>query len=334
MKKRMLSGVKPTGRPHLGNYFGSIKQFVDLQNQDFEVFAFVANLHALISVQNKDEMYRDTIELVKDYIACGLDEKKVTLFVQSDVSEHSELNWVFNCLVTVPYMERSHAYKDAIANGKEATVGLFDYPVLMAADILLYSPDVVPVGQDQKQHIEYARDIANKFHDAFCSKTENGEVLDPTFKIPDEYIEKNVSLVPGVDGRKMSKSYKNHIPLFATDEEIRKICMTIVTDSAGVAVKKNADENHIFNIYKLVSTQEETNIFRGKLENGGVGYGDLKKELAEKIISFVAPMRQKREKISDEYVMEVLKAGAIKAKQVAGEKMKEVREKTGLIKTL
>lgn len=330
----MLSGVKPTGRPHLGNYFGSIKQFVDLQNQDFEVFAFVANLHALISVQNKNEMYADTVELVKDYIACGLDEKKVTLFVQSDIGEHCELNWIFNCLVTVPYMERSHAYKDALANGKEATMGLFDYPVLMAADILLYSPDVVPVGQDQKQHIEYARDIANKFHDAFCSKTENGEVLDPTFKLPDDYIEKNVSLVPGVDGRKMSKSYKNHIPLFATDEEIRKICMSIVTDSAGVSEKKNADENHIFNIYKLVATEEETKIFREKLENGGVGYGDLKKELAEKIISYVAPMRERRESITDEYVMEVLKAGAVKAKAVAGEKMKEVREKCGLITTI
>jgi tryptophanyl-tRNA synthetase len=334
MSKRMLSGVKPTGKPHIGNYFGSIKQFVDLQNQGFEVFAFVANLHALISVQNKQEMEADTINLVKDYIACGLDPNKINLFVQSDIGAHTELNWIFNCLVTVPYMERAHAYKDALANGKEATVGLFDYPVLMASDILLYSPDIVPVGQDQKQHIEYARDIANKFHDTFCQKTENGEVVDAVFKLPDDYIQKNVAIVPGIDGRKMSKSYKNHIPLFASDEEIRKICMSIVTDSAGVVEKKNADENNIFNIYKVVGSEDEVKNFRAKLENGGVGYGDLKKELAEKIISFVAPMREKRDRITDEEVMQVLREGAKKALAVAEAKMQEVREKCGLIRTI
>lgn len=324
MKKRMLSGVKPTGAPHLGNYFGSIKQFVDLQNQDIEVFAFVPNLHALISVQNAEEMRNNTIGVVKDYLACGLDPEKVTLFVQSDIPAHTELNWIFNCLVTVPYMERAHAYKDALQNGKEATVGLFDYPVLMAADILLYSPDIVPVGQDQKQHIEYARDIAGKFNNTFGD----------TFKMPEDYILKEVGVVPGIDGRKMSKSYKNHIPLFATDEEIRKICMSIVTDSAGLEEKKNADTNNIFNIYKVIATEEEANSFRAKLEKGGVGYGDLKKELAEKIISFVTPMRNKRELITDAYVEEVMKKGAIKALAVAENKMKEVREKTGLIKNI
>lgn len=320
----MLSGVKPTGAPHLGNYFGSIKQFVDLQNQDIEVFAFVPNLHALISVQNAEEMRNNTIGVVKDYLACGLDPEKVTLFVQSDIPAHTELNWIFNCLVTVPYMERAHAYKDALQNGKEATVGLFDYPVLMAADILLYSPDIVPVGQDQKQHIEYARDIAGKFNNTFGD----------TFKMPEDYILKEVGVVPGIDGRKMSKSYKNHIPLFATDEEIRKICMSIVTDSAGLEEKKNADTNNIFNIYKVIATEEEANSFRAKLEKGGVGYGDLKKELAEKIISFVTPMRNKRELITDAYVEEVMKKGAIKALAVAENKMKEVREKTGLIKNI
>jgi tryptophanyl-tRNA synthetase len=334
MKKRMLSGVKPTGKPHIGNYFGSIKQFLDLQNSGNEVFAFVPNLHALISVQNKDEMFENTIDVVKDYIACGLDPDKVTLFVQSDIPEHSELNWIFNCLVTVPYMERAHAYKDAIANGKEPTVGLFDYPVLMAADILLYSPDIVPVGQDQKQHIEYARDIANKFHDVFCKKNENGEVLDPTFKLPEDYIQKEVAIVPGIDGRKMSKSYKNHIPLFATDEEIRKVCMNIVTDSAGVADKKNPDENHIYNIYKLFANNEEDKIFRSKLENGGVGYGDLKKELSEKIISFITPLREKRDRLTNEYILDVIKKGGLKAKKVAEEKMQEIRKKTGLLRTI
>ncbi len=321
MKKRMLSGVKPTGAPHLGNYFGAIKQFVEMQNSDTEVLAFIPNLHALISVQNGKELYQNTIEVVKDYIACGLDPEKTTLFAQSDIAEHSELNWIFSCLVTVPYMERAHAYKDALQNGKEPTVGLFTYPILMAADILLYSPDFVPVGQDQKQHIEYARDIAQKFNNAY------GE----TFKLPEDYIKKDVAIVPGIDGRKMSKSYKNHIPLFASDEEIRKICMSVVTDSLLPADKKNPDESNIFNIYKVLATGEDIEIFRKKFEDGGVGYGDLKKELAEKIISFVSPMREKRNKITDEYVFEVLKAGALKAKKIAKDKMQEVREKCGLV---
>lgn len=320
----MLSGVKPTGAPHIGNYFGAIKQFVEMQNSDTEVFAFIPNLHALISVQDGNELLQNTIEVVKDYIACGLDPNKVTLFAQSDIAEHSELNWIFSCLVTVPFMERAHAYKDAIQNGKEPTVGLFTYPILMAADILLYSPDFVPVGQDQKQHIEYARDIAQKFNNAF------GE----TFKLPEDYIKKEVAIVPGIDGRKMSKSYKNHIPLFATDEEIRKICMGIVTDSLLPADKKNPDESNIYNIYKVVATEEENSAFRKKFEDGGVGYGDLKKELAEKIISFISPMREVRNKITDEYVYEVLKDGAMKAKKIADEKMKEVREKCGLIKNI
>lgn len=333
-KKRMFSGVKPTGNPHIGNYFGAMKQFVELQNKGFDTIACVVNLHAFIGVHNAAQMRKDTIEVVKDYIAIGLDPERITLFVQSDVPEHSELCWLFNCLVTVPYMERAHAYKDALANGKEATVGLFDYPVLMAADILLYDAEIVPVGADQKQHVEYARDIANKFHDTFCEKNQNGEVLNPVFKLPDVYTPKEVGLVPGIDGRKMSKSYKNHIPLFASNEDIRKICMGIVTDSAGVADRKNADENNIFNIYKLVASEEEIKMFRSKLENGGVGYGEMKKELAEKIIEFVKPMREKREKLTDEYVFEVMKKGAQKAKAIAVAKMAEVREKTGLIKNL
>ena len=320
----MLSGLQVTGKSHLGNYFGAMKQFVEMQNSDYEVFAFVANLHSLTTISEAKTLKENTIDLVKDFLAVGLDPEKITLFLQSDVSVHSELTWIFDCLVTVPYMERAVAYKDKVANGIEATMGLFNYPVLMAADILLYSPDVVPVGQDQKQHIEIARDIANKFNNTFGD----------TFKLPEDSIKKEVAIVPGIDGRKMSKSYKNHIPLFATDEEIRKICMNIVTDSAGVADKKEADKNNIFNIYKVVANEEETKTFRAKFENGGVGYGDLKKELAEKIISFVTPMRDKRDKITDEYVFEVMKKGAEKAIAVANAKMAEVREKTGLIRNI
>lgn len=321
----MFSGLQVTGKSHIGNYFGAIKQFVDLQNSgEYEVIAFVANLHSLTTVSDSKNLRENTIDLVKDFVACGLDPKKVTLFLQSDIAEHTELAWIFDCLVTVPYMERAVAYKDKVANGIEATMGLINYPVLMAADILLYSPDVVPVGQDQKQHIEIARDIANKFNNTF------GE----TFKIPGELIKAETAIVPGIDGRKMSKSYKNHIPLFATDEEIQRICMSIVTDSAGLDDKKDADKNNIFNLYKLVANEEETKIFRGKLENGGVGYGELKKELSEKIISFVKPMREKRDSLTDEYVTELMLAGAKKAKEIAEEKMKEVREKTGLIKNI
>lgn len=320
----MLSGVQVTGKTHIGNYFGSMKQFVEMQDTGNEIYAMVANLHSLTKVDDAKELRQNSIDLIKDYLAIGLNPEKVCLFLQSDVSEHTELSWILSCLVTVPYMERAHAFKDKIQNGLEANVGLFTYPILMAADILLYSPDLVPVGQDQKQHVEYSRDMAIKFNNTF------GE----TFKIPEDYIRKEVAIVPGVDGRKMSKSYKNHIPLFASDEEIRKICMSIVTDSAGVADKKNPDENNIFNIYKLVGNEEEVKTFRAKLENGGVGYGELKKELAEKIIEFVKPMREKRDKLTDEYVFEVMRKGAEKAKKIASKKMDEVREKTGLIKNI
>ena len=324
MKKRMFSGIKPTGRPHLGSYFGAMKQFVELQEKDFELFVFVVNLHALVSVHNKKELFTDTVELVKDYLAIGLDPKKVNICVQSDISAHAELTWIFNCLVTVPYMERAHAYKDALANRKEATVGLFDYPVLMAADILLYDTNTVPVGQDQKQHIEYARDIAQKFNNLF------GE----TFTLPEVYTPKEVGVVPGIDGRKMSKSYKNHIPLFASDEEIRKICMSVVTDSKNPEDKKNPEESIIFNIYKVVASKDKTEIFKNKFLDGGLGYKEAKEILAEEIIAFVKPMREKREQITDSQVFEVMKKGAEKAFMVAEAKMKEVREKTGLIRNI
>lgn len=324
MKKRMLSGLQVTGKSHIGNYLGAMKQFVDMQDSGYEVFAFVANLHSLTTIEDAKVLRQNTIDLVKDYLAIGLDPEKVTLFLQSDVSAHSELTWIFDCLVTVPYMERAVAYKDKIANGIEPTMGLFNYPVLMASDILLYSPDLVPVGADQKQHVEIARDLAGKFNNTFGQ----------TFKLPDVFTPKEVAIVPGIDGRKMSKSYKNHIPLFASDEEIRKICMSVVTDSAGVEDKKNPDENNIYNIYKVIANDQDAKAFRAKLENGGVGYGELKKELAEKIIQFVSPMRERRDKITDEEALLVVKKGAEKALAVANAKMEEVRQKTGLLRNI
>ncbi|MBU6232374.1 tryptophan--tRNA ligase, partial [Patescibacteria group bacterium] len=290
MKKALLSGVKPTGRPHIGNYFGAMKQFVDAQTLgQYECHLFIADYHALNLIQNAEEMRRLTLDLAIDYLAIGLDPAKSLIFKQSDVSAHTELAWIFDTIVTMPYLMRAHAYKDAEAKGKEVSVGTFNYPVLMAADILLYDTDVVPVGQDQKQHIEYARDIAQKFNNAFGQ----------TFKLPEPLILEQVATVPGIDGQKMSKSYNNTIPLFASREEIQKAVMAIVTDSSG-GLPAN-----VYNIHKLFKSEAglkpfyETN--RGK-------YKVLKEALIEDIDAFIKPLRDKREKIAGDVkkVQEIL----------------------------
>src|SRR3990167_4953469 len=222
-KKIFLSGVQPSGKPHIGNYFGAMKQFVDLQNEH-DGYVFIADYHALHSLRNPKEMSENIKNVVLDYLALGLDPKKVTFFKQSDISEHTELAWIFDTITTMPYLMRTHAFKDAQAKNKEIDVGTFNYPVLMAADILLYGSDLVPVGADQKQHVEIARDIAEKFNHTYG---EGGQF----FKLPKAIIMKDVAIVPGTDGRKMSKSYNNTIPLFAEYEEIKKCVMSIVTDS-------------------------------------------------------------------------------------------------------
>src|SRR3989344_3735163 len=221
-KKILLSGVKPTGRPHIGNYFGAMKQFIDLQDS-YDSFVFIPDYHALTSVKDRQVLNELTINLAIDYLAIGLDPSKVTLFKQSDVPQVTELCWIFNCITTMPYLMRAHAFKDAEAKNKDIDVGTFDYPMLMAADILIYDSDIVPTGEDQRQHVEFARDTAEKFNNIF------GE----TFKLPETRILKDVAVVPGIDGRKMSKSYGNTIELFATDEEITEAVMSIVTDSSG-----------------------------------------------------------------------------------------------------
>ena len=232
-RKILLSGVKPTGRVHIGNYFGAMKQFVEMQN-DFESYIFIADYHAVTTVQSKEELSKGIVDVALDYLAIGLDPKKVVLFKQSDVPAVHELTWIFNCITTMPYLMRAHAYKDAEAKNKEINVGVFDYPILMASDILLQDADVVPVGQDQKQHVEYARDTAQKFNNVFGAGKE-------IFKLPEPLILKSVETVPGTDGKKMSKSYGNVIPLFATYEEIKKAVMSIPTDSKGVEESKNPE---------------------------------------------------------------------------------------------
>jgi tryptophanyl-tRNA synthetase len=320
-KKILLSGVKPTGRVHLGNYFGAMKQFLDLQDK-FESYIFIADYHAMTTVQNKEELSQGIIDVALDYLAIGLDPKKVCLFKQSDILEVHELTWIFNCLTTMPYLMRAHAYKDAEAKNKEVNVGLFDYPILMASDILMQDADVVPVGQDQKQHVEYARDTAQKFN----------RIFGDTFRIPEPFILKDVETIPGTDGKKMSKSNGNVIPLFATDEEIKKAVMSIPTDSKGVAEPKNPDESIVFQIHKLLLEGQKLTDLRAKYEKGGLGYKEAKELLIADLRVFISPIRAKREALTKDLgsVLDILKKGGEKARSRAEAKMKEVREKVGV----
>jgi len=321
-KKILLSGVKPTGTVHIGNYFGAMKQFVEMQN-DHESYVFIADYHALTTVQNKAKMSQGIIDVALDYLAIGLDPKKVVLFKQSDVPQVHELNWIFNCITTMPYLMRAHAYKDAEAKNKEINVGLFDYPLLMAADILMQDADVVPVGQDQKQHVEYARDTAQKFNNIFSSEI---------FKLPEPLILKNADVVLGTDGRKMSKSYDNVIPLFASYEEIKKAVMSIPTDSKGVAESKDPETNNIFNIHKLLLNEAEKEALAAKYKNGGMGYKEGKDSLIEALEALIKPMRERRAMLANdlESVFDILKEGGRRAALRAEKKMEKVREAVGV----
>lgn len=321
-KKILLSGIKPTGRLHIGNYFGAIKQFIDLSNTH-ETFVFLADLHALNSVQNKSEMTENIINAAIDYIALGLDPRKSTIFLQSKVSAHAELAWIFNTLMTVPYLMRGHAYKDAIAKNIEPSMGVLDYPMLMAADILLYSPDVVPVGADQKQHIEFARDTAEKFNRTYGSEL---------FKLPEPLIMAEVGTVPGTDGRKMSKSYDNTIGIFAEDDEIRAAVMKIPTDSKGVNDPKDPETDNVFALHKLFATPEELADLRNKYTNGGIGYKDSKELLISRISRFVTPLREKRKQIAKNprKIIKMLEKGSKRANKISQEKLNQVKDAIGV----
>lgn len=321
MQKTLLSGIQPSGTAHLGNYFGAMRQFVDRQDEHRQ-FIFIANYHALTSVSDGALLKKLTLDLAMDYLAIGVDPKKTTIFLQSDVPEVTELAWIFNTITTMPYLARSTAFKDAEAKNKEVNVGLFDYPILMAADILMYNADVVPVGLDQKQHIEIARDTAQKFNRIF------GEI----FKIPEPMIIEEVKTIPGTDGRKMSKSYGNVIPLFGSDEEIKKAVMSIPTDSKGVEEAKNPGECKVFALHELFPG-EDTETLRARYIAGGIGYKESKDLLVEKISAFVAPMRARREEIArdPESVLKILKEGGEVARSEAQKTMSDVREKVGLI---
>lgn len=311
-KKVLLSGIQPSGRPHIGNYFGAMRQFVEMQNAH-DCFFLIVDYHALNTIQDAKQMRENILNLAIDYLAIGLDPEKSIIFKQSDVPEHTELAWIFDTITSVPYLERSHAYKDAKAARKEASAGLFNYPMLMAADILLYDTDVVPVGADQKQHVEITRDTAEKFNRIF------GE----TFKLPETLILPNAAVVPGIDGRKMSKSYGNTIPLFAEDAEIERLVMSIVTDSSG-GIPKN-----VYEIHKLFRPEAElTPLYQSKAGK----YKELKKALIVDIKSFIRPLRERRIEIAcdTKAILAVLKEGGGRAKEQASKKMKEVRGKIGV----
>ncbi len=310
-KKRLLTGLQSSGTLHIGNYFGALKPFAD-QYENYDSILMVADYHALTSVKEPKELRANTLEVVKDYLAVGIDPNKAILFKQSDVLEHMELAWIFDCLVTVPFLMQAHSYKDKVAKGMEANAGLFTYPMLMAADILLYDTDVVPIGEDQRQHIEYAREAAAKFNNAYRA----------TFKEPKEMILESAGIVPGTDGQKMAKSRPQFtIPLFGTKDEILKAVMSIVTDSSG-----ERPEN-VYAIHTLYKSEAE---LAPLYEANKGSYKTLKEALAADIDAFIAPMREKRNAITDEEVQQVLASGAEKARAIASAKMKDVRNKIGI----
>lgn len=309
-KKRVFSGVQPSGALHIGNYFGALRQWVEMSQQNDCIFC-VVDYHALTTVKDAATLRQNIIETTKSLLSVGIDPNKVILFKQSDVSEHTELAWLFECLVTVPFLQQAHAYKDKVAKGLEANAGLFNYPMLMAADILLYDTDVVPVGADQRQHVEYAREAAAKFNLNYGQ----------TFKEPGEKIQEEVAIVPGIDGQKMSKSYKNTIPLFGSEEDTLKAVMSIVTDSSGERPE------HVYAIHKLFKTEAE---LAPLYESNKGQYKALKEALAADINAYLAPMRAKYAPLTDDEVKKVLAEGAGKAKAIASKKMEDVRQKVGV----
>lgn len=311
--QRLFTGLQSSGALHIGNYFGALKPFVDMYER-YESFLMVADYHALTTghlQRNPDKVRENILESVRAYLALGVDLEKAVIFQQSQVQEHTELAWVFECLVSVSFLELAHAYKDKVAKGLEANAGLFNYPMLMAADILLYDTDIVPVGADQRQHVEYARKAASKFNLAF------GE----TFKDPKELIREEVAIIPGTDGKKMSKSYGNTIPLFGTKDEIAKAVMSIVTDSTG-----ERPEN-VYAIHKHFRPESELAPIYGSTRGN---YKVLKEMLIEDIETMIAPMREKKASISDDDVRAILKEGGNKARTIAAEKMATVRERIGV----
>ena len=321
--KRILTGIQPSGIPHIGNYFGAMKQCIDLQNgNEGECFLFIADYHSMTTNPKPEDLKQRIERLAVDFLACGIDPEKTVFFRQSDVPEVCELTWILNCITGLGLLERAHSYKDKIAKGFQPNNGLFSYPVLMASDILIYRSDLVPVGKDQKQHLEMTRDIAIKFNQTY------GE----TFVIPDEKISESVSVIPGLDGQKMSKSYNNTIEIFGEEKAMRKKFMSIKTDSKSVEEVKDPDTSSIFQLYRLFATPDQVEEMRRNYLAGGYGYGHAKQALYEAYLDYFAPMRKRREELlaNMDYVHAVLKSGGERARAEAVRTMDIVRKRVGL----
>jgi tryptophanyl-tRNA synthetase len=318
--RRILSGVQPSGKLHLGNYFGAVRQHIALQNEGIS-FYFIADYHALTTLQDARQLAANTRDVALDYLALGLDPQKAVFFRQSDVPEVTELAWILATVTNMGLLERATSYKDKVAKGIEASVGLFTYPMLMAADILIYQSDIVPVGQDQVQHVEITADIAGKFNRAFGS----------CFRIPTYRLDKGAK-VPGTDGQKMSKSYGNTIDIFAEGNPLKKTVMGIVTDSTPVEAPKDPAKCNVFALYSLFSTTAEQEALSERYRAGGMGYGEVKKLLLAKIDEFFGPFRERRKQLDKdaEYVEGVLQDGARRARLEARPTMDKVRSVVGM----
>jgi tryptophanyl-tRNA synthetase len=318
---RILSGIQPSGILHIGNYFGMMRPAIALQAEG-EAFYFIADYHALTSLRDPAALRENSRRVALDFLACGLDPERAALFMQSDVPQVTELAWILSTVAPMGLLERSHSYKDKLARGMIPSVGLFNYPVLMAADILIYESDIVPVGKDQKQHIEITRDLAVKMNETF------GEL----FKLPQPRIQAATEVVPGIDGQKMSKSYHNNIDIFGDGKETRKRVMSIVTDSTSVEASKEPAGSTIFQLYSLFGSKNEIAEIRERFQKGGTGYGDFKKQLFEKLWEYFSPMRKRREEILADktYIDNVLSYGAKRANEIADRVMQRVRQAVGL----
>ena len=318
---RILTGIQPSGTPHLGNYFGAMRQVCELQ-QKGESYLFIADYHSLTTNPKAELLRERTINLALDFIACGVDLEKTVFFRQSSVPEVCELAWILNTVTPVGLLERAHSYKDKIAKGFAPNNGLFSYPVLMAADILLYQADLVPVGKDQKQHLEITRDIAIKFNNEY------GEIL----TIPEGFIPDQVAIVPGLDGQKMSKSYNNIIPIFGKEKEIRKQVMNIVTDCKGLEESKDPEKCNVVALFKLFANEDEVEEMKARYRAGNYGYGHAKQALFEKMWSYFEPMRKRREELAAnlDYVENILKRNGEKAREEAEKLLGKIRRAVGL----
>jgi len=318
---RVLSGIQPSGTLHIANYFAMMKRMIEFQ-ENHDLFCFIVNYHALTTVSEGPRLAQETMNAILDFLALGLDPERATFYVQADVPEVCELTWILNNHTPVGLLERAHSYKDKIAKGHTPHTGLFSYPVLMAADILLYQADAVPVGKDQKQHLEITRDIAIKFNNAY------GE----TFVVPEPWIDDDTAVIPGIDGQKMSKSYGNTLEIFAPEKELKKKVMSIVTDSTPVEDPKDPDKCNVFALLSLFLEQAEREDLAGRYRAGGVGYGNVKKELFARMWEYFAPYRARRAELAADMgeVHRIMQMGRDKARAAAAPTLAKVRELTGL----